>query len=312
MFRFGLRSTTWLEAQRSCRPSPRRRSPLHRRVRRRVAGLGMAGGCRRRSREQRRPRPRLERAAVRRRHHIAGGGTFGGGTAVQEATGHADSAEEMEKYLTAVSADPDPEKIHAYRQGSVEHSPGSKRSASSFERSYYSRKGRHPAPDPGPDAHRQREGVAVPRHRGPCPAWPLRCPPGDTGGASLVIELLVKKLPNSASRSGMTGARQPAVDDEGRSRDGVEVPEAFQASSAPSRSSSQPVDSSPTPKWWPRTSPRWPRSRTRWAPPTTTASACAWVCRWRATARHGSDLRHCSHLSARQHGRGRDRRSQER
>ena len=46
---------------------------------------------------------------------------LGGGTAVQEATGHADSAEEMYKYLVAVTEDPELDKIRAYCEGSVEH-----------------------------------------------------------------------------------------------------------------------------------------------------------------------------------------------
>ena len=138
----------------------------------------------------------LERAAVAGGTTSLAGGHFylGGGTAVQEGTGHADSAEEM-RSTTAVSADPDPEKIHAYCQGQRRalHLARSA-SASASNAATTPEKGRHPAPDPGPDVHRQREGVAVPRHRGPCPAWPQVPSPGDTGGASLVIELLVKKL----------------------------------------------------------------------------------------------------------------------
>ena len=51
------------------------------------------------------------------------GGHFylGGGTAVQQATGHEDNAEEMYKFLMAVSEDPEPDKIRAFCDDSVEH-----------------------------------------------------------------------------------------------------------------------------------------------------------------------------------------------
>src|SRR5918997_2274662 len=64
----------------------------------------------------------LERAAVHGGTSSMSGGHFylGGGTAVQQATGHEDSAEEMYKYLLAVSKDPEPDKIRAYCDGSVE------------------------------------------------------------------------------------------------------------------------------------------------------------------------------------------------
>ena len=108
-----------------------------------VAGLGMAGGCAAVEAASNGARVLvLERAAVAGGTTSLAGGHFylGGGTAVQEATGHADSAEEMEKYLTAVSADPDPEKIHAYCQGSVEHFTWLEALGFSFERSYYPEK----------------------------------------------------------------------------------------------------------------------------------------------------------------------------
>ncbi|NED63291.1 FAD-dependent oxidoreductase, partial [Streptomyces sp. SID10244] len=58
----------------------------------------------------------LERAAAAGGTSCMAGGHFylGGGTAVQHATGHDDSPEEMEKYITAVSREPEPDKIHAY------------------------------------------------------------------------------------------------------------------------------------------------------------------------------------------------------
>ena len=63
----------------------------------------------------------LERAAVAGGTTAMAGGHFylGGGTAVQQATGHADSAEEMYKYLVAMSREPEHDKIRAYCEDSV-------------------------------------------------------------------------------------------------------------------------------------------------------------------------------------------------
>lgn len=185
-----------------------------------VAGLGMAGGCAAVEAASNGARVLvLERAAVAGGTTSLAGGHFylGGGTAVQEGTGHADSAEEMEKYLTAVSADPDPEKIHAYCQGSVEHFTWLEALGFSFERSYYPEKA---------VIQPQTQGLM---YTGNEKVWPFRdiavpAPrghkvpvPGDTGGASLVIELLVKKLAELGVEIRYeTGARQLVVDDEGR------------------------------------------------------------------------------------------------
>src|SRR5690349_16439845 len=75
-----------------------------------VVGFGIAGGCA--ALEAARSGARvilLERAAVYGGTSAMSGGHFylGGGTAVQKATGHEDSAEEMYKYLVAVSEDPE-------------------------------------------------------------------------------------------------------------------------------------------------------------------------------------------------------------
>ena len=72
---------------------------------------------------------------------MAGGHFYlGGGTAVQQATGQEDSAEEMEKYLRAVSPDADPEKVHLYCRDSVEHFDWIEGLGFQFERSYYPRR----------------------------------------------------------------------------------------------------------------------------------------------------------------------------
>jgi hypothetical protein len=69
---------------------------------------------------------------------MAGGHFYlGGGTAVQQATGHSDTADEMYKYLVAVSRKPDLAKIRAYCDGSVEHFNWLEDLGFEFERSYY-------------------------------------------------------------------------------------------------------------------------------------------------------------------------------
>ena len=89
-----------------------------------VIGFGMAGGCAAVSAAAAGVSVLvLEKAADAGGTSSMAGGHFylGGGTAVQQATGHEDSAEEMYKYLVAVSADPDLDKIRLYCDESVEH-----------------------------------------------------------------------------------------------------------------------------------------------------------------------------------------------
>ncbi|MBD0023967.1 FAD-binding protein [Gordonia pseudamarae] len=185
-----------------------------------VVGLGMAGGCAAVEAASHGARVLvLERAAVAGGTTSLAGGHFylGGGTAVQAATGHADSAEEMEKYLNAVSADPDPEKIHLYCRDSVDHFNWLEALGFSFERSYF--------PDKA-IIQPQTQGLM---YTGNEKVWPFRdiaapAPrghkvpvPGDTGGASLVIGLLVKRLAElSVEVRYETGARQLVVDPDGR------------------------------------------------------------------------------------------------
>lgn len=69
---------------------------------------------------------------------LAGGHFYlGGGTAVQKACGFDDSAEAMYRYLMAVTPDPEPAKIRAYADDSVEHFEWLERHGVPFERSYY-------------------------------------------------------------------------------------------------------------------------------------------------------------------------------
>ncbi len=116
-----------------------------------VIGFGIAGGCAAVSAAAAGAKVLvLERAAAAGGTTSMAGGHFylGGGTAVQQATGHADSAEEMYKYLVAVSRDPEHDKIRAYCDGSVEHFNWLEDLGFQFERSYYPEKAVDPARTP--------------------------------------------------------------------------------------------------------------------------------------------------------------------
>ena len=158
-----------------------------------VIGFGIAGGSA--ALEAARAGVRvllLERAAVHGGTTCMAGGHFylGGGTAVQQATGHEDSAEEMYKYLVAASKEPEHDKIRAYCEGSVEHFGWLESLGFEFERSYFPGKA---VIQPG------TEGLMF---TGNEKVWPFRdqakpAPrghkvpvPGDTGGAKLVMDLL--------------------------------------------------------------------------------------------------------------------------
>ena len=158
-----------------------------------VVGFGIAGGCA--ALEAARAGARvllLERAAVPGGTTCMSGGHFylGGGTAVQQATGHEDSAEEMYKYLVAVAKEPEHDKIRAYCEGSVEHFGWLESLGFAFERSFFPGKA---VIQPG------TEGLMF---TGNEKVWPFRdqarpAPrghkvpvPGDTGGAKLVMDLL--------------------------------------------------------------------------------------------------------------------------
>jgi succinate dehydrogenase/fumarate reductase flavoprotein subunit len=158
-----------------------------------VVGFGIAGGCA--ALEAARAGARVllvERAAVHGGTSSLSGGHFylGGGTAVQRATGHEDSVEEMVKYLTLTAKEPDPDKIRAYCEGSVEHFEWLEQLGFEFERSYYPEKA---VIQPGTQGlmFTGNEKVwpyldqAVPAPRG------HKVPvPGDTDGTRLVMDLL--------------------------------------------------------------------------------------------------------------------------
>ena len=161
-----------------------------------VVGFGIAGGCAAVSAAAAGARViLLERAAAAGGTTSMAGGHFylGGGTEVQKATGHEDTADEMYKYLVAVSREPEFDKIRAYADGSVEHFDWLEDLGFQFERSYYPHKA---VIQPNTEGLMftgnekvwpyKNEAVPAPRgHKVPVP--------GDTQGASIVVDLLVKR-----------------------------------------------------------------------------------------------------------------------
>lgn len=161
-----------------------------------VIGFGIGGGCAAVSAAAAGARVLvLERAAVAGGTTALAGGHFylGGGTAVQQATGHPDSAEEMYKYLVAMSRDPEHDKIRAYCEDSVEHFNWLEDLGIHFERSYYPEKAViQPNTEglmyTGNEKVWPFKDMAVPAPRG------HKVPvPGDTQGAALVVDLLLKR-----------------------------------------------------------------------------------------------------------------------
>ncbi len=161
-----------------------------------VIGFGIAGGCA--ALEAARAGAKvvlLERAATYGGTSAMSGGHFylGGGTAVQQATGHEDSADEMYKFLIAVSEDPEPEKIRAFCDDSVEHFDWIEALGFQFERSYFPGKAVIQPNTEGlmftgnEKVHPYRD-LAIPAPRG------HKVPvPGDTGGTQMVMDLLAKR-----------------------------------------------------------------------------------------------------------------------
>lgn len=161
-----------------------------------VVGFGIGGGCAAVSAAAAGARVLvLERAAAAGGTTAMAGGHFylGGGTAVQQAAGFTDTAEEMYKYLVAMSRDPEHDKIRAYCEGSVEHFGWLEDLGIAFERSYYPEKAViQPNTEglmyTGNEKVWPFKDLAVPAPRG------HKVPvPGDTQGAALVIELLLKR-----------------------------------------------------------------------------------------------------------------------
>lgn len=161
-----------------------------------VVGFGIAGGCAAVSAAAAGAKVLvLEKAAAAGGTTSMAGGHFylGGGTAVQQATGHEDTAEAMYDYLVAVSEDPDLDKIRAYCEQSVEHFDWLESLGFQFERSYW--KGKVVVP-PGTEglSYTGNEKVwPFSEQAKPAPRGHSVPVPGELGGADMVIQLLLKR-----------------------------------------------------------------------------------------------------------------------
>ena len=185
-----------------------------------VVGFGIAGGCA--ALEAARAGARvllLERAAVHGGTSSMSGGHFylGGGTAVQQATGHDDSTEEMYKYLVATSKEPEHDKIRAYCDGSVEHFDWLESLGFEFERSYFPGKA---VIQPGTEGLMFTGNEKVWPYRDqavPAPRGHKVPVPGDTEGAKIVMDLLRARVDeeNGIETRYETGATNLIADDSG-------------------------------------------------------------------------------------------------
>ena len=162
-----------------------------------VVGFGIAGACA--ALEAARAGASvilLERAAEYGGTSAMAGGHFylGGGTAVQQAVGVEDSAEEMFKYLMAVSLDPDEDKIRAFCDDSVEHFDWIESLGMQFERSLYEEKA---VIQPGTQGLMYTGNEKVHPFRDlakPAPRGHKVPKPGDTGGAKMVLDCLAARI----------------------------------------------------------------------------------------------------------------------
>lgn len=182
-----------------------------------VVGFGIAGGCA--ALEAARAGARvllLERAAVHGGTSSMSGGHFylGGGTAVQQATGWEDTADEMYKYLVSVSKEPEHDKLRVYSDGAVEHFDWLESLGFEFERSYYPEKaviqpGTQGLMFTGNEKVWPYKEQAVPAPRG------HKVPvPGDTEGTRIVLDLLKERIEEAGVEVRYeTGATNLVVDD---------------------------------------------------------------------------------------------------
>ena len=184
-----------------------------------VVGFGIAGGCA--ALEAARAGARvllLERAAVHGGTSSMSGGHFylGGGTAVQRATGHEDSADAMYDYLVATSLEPEPDKIRAYCDGSVEHFDWLEALGFEFERSFFPGKA---VIQPGTEGLMFTGNEKVwpfVEQAAPAPRGHKVPVPGDTEGTKLVMDLLRERVEEAGVEVRYeTGATHLVTDDAG-------------------------------------------------------------------------------------------------
>jgi succinate dehydrogenase/fumarate reductase flavoprotein subunit len=184
-----------------------------------VLGFGIAGGCAAVSAAAAGAKVLvLERAAAVGGTSSMAGGHFylGGGTAVQKATGQDDSVEGMYKYLVAVAREPDLEKIRAYCEGSVEHFNWLENLGFQFERSYYPGKVVVPPGTEGLSYTGNEKVWPFCEQAKPAPRGHSVPVPGELGGASMVIDLLLKRAVDLGVQIRYeTGATNLVVDDSG-------------------------------------------------------------------------------------------------
>lgn len=184
-----------------------------------VLGFGIAGGCAAVSAAAAGARVLvLEKAAAAGGTTSMAGGHFylGGGTAVQQATGHDDSPEEMYKYLVSQSRDPEHDKIRAYCDGSVEHFNWLEALGFEFERSYYPGKVVVPPGTEGLSYTGNEKVWPFCEQATPAPRGHSVPVPGELGGASMVIDLLVKRAADLGVQIRYeTGATALVIDDDG-------------------------------------------------------------------------------------------------
>ncbi|MUM35271.1 FAD-binding protein, partial [Mycolicibacterium sp. CBMA 361] len=160
----------------------------------------------------------LEKAAAAGGTTSMAGGHFylGGGTAVQQATGHDDSADEMYKYLVAVAHDPEHDKIRAYCDGSVEHFNWLEDLGFQFERTYYPGKIVVPPGTEGLSYTGNEKVWPFCEQAKPAPRGHSVPVPGEVGGAAMVIDLLVKRAAELGVQMRYeTGATNLVVDQDG-------------------------------------------------------------------------------------------------
>lgn len=184
-----------------------------------VIGFGIGGGCASVSAAAAGARVLvLERAAAAGGTTSLAGGHFylGGGTAVQQATGHPDSPDEMYKYLVAVSREPELDKIRAYCDGSVEHFNWLEALGFQFERSYYPGKVVVPPGTEGLSYTGNEKVWPFCEQAKPAPRGHSVPVPGELGGAAMVVDLLVNRADDLGVQIRYeTGATNLILDDDG-------------------------------------------------------------------------------------------------